>query len=78
MAKWKSDTLAVSGMSCSHCRKAVEGAVGRLDGVNEATVDLDRGLLKVTYDLDRVNNSILKKAVEDAGYEVEESGKEPA
>ena len=28
-------TLNVQGMSCGHCVNAVEGSVGKLNGVNE-------------------------------------------
>ena len=35
-------TLNVEGMSCGHCVKAVEGSVGKLDGVVEVKVNLRR------------------------------------
>ena len=33
-------TLKVEGMSCNHCKEAVEGALKKLPGVKSAVVDL--------------------------------------
>jgi len=33
--------LKVEGMTCLHCKEAVEGAVNKLDGVKSAAVDLE-------------------------------------
>jgi len=41
-------TLAVADMSCEHCVQAVESAALSVDGVTEARVDLDRGLVQVS------------------------------
>ena len=60
--------LTVEGMSCSHCSGRVEKALNALEGVS-ATVDLDRKTASVTLSAP-VDDAVLKKAVEDAGYEV--------
>ena len=32
--------LEVPGVSCSHCKAAIEGAVGAVDGVGQVVVDV--------------------------------------
>ncbi|SJZ53904.1 heavy metal translocating P-type ATPase [Anaerorhabdus furcosa] len=61
-------TLQIEGMSCGHCQARVEKALNAVDGV-QATVDLASNSAVVTLSKE-VANEILKKAVEDAGYEV--------
>ena len=34
--------LTVEGMSCSHCRRAVEEALKGIDGVEKVQVDLEK------------------------------------
>ena len=58
-------TLAVIGMTCGHCQKAVTEALEGVDGVTDVEVDLESGVAKVegTGDADA-----LVSAVEDEGY----------
>jgi copper chaperone len=42
--------LQVNGMTCDHCRRAVEGALTSLDGVTAAAADVESGRTEVTYD----------------------------
>ncbi|RXT15279.1 copper ion binding protein [Ammoniphilus sp. CFH 90114] len=63
--------LHVKGMSCDHCVKAVEEALGSLPGVERALVDLAEGEVHVRYDADIVDPIRMKAAVEEAGYETE-------
>ncbi len=61
-------TLIVEGMSCGHCVMAVKKAVGALNGVMEVEVDL--ATKKVEVDGENLNDSLIKEAIEDAGYDV--------
>ena len=63
--------LKVEGMSCGHCKAAVEKALKSVDGVKNAVVDLENKTAEVTLK-DDVSNEVLSKAVTDAGYEVTE------
>lgn len=63
--------LKVEGMSCGHCKAAVEKALKAVDGVENAVVDLANKTAEVTLTKE-VNNDILSKAVTDAGYDVVE------
>ena len=61
-------TIGVEGMMCQHCAARVKKALEEIDGVVEATVDLDAknvGLELSKY----VTEKDFDKAVTDAGYE---------
>jgi copper chaperone len=64
-------TLNVSGMSCGHCVKAVEGSVGKLDGVKKVEVKLDKGQVDVEFDTNVVTLATIKETIDDQGYDVE-------
>lgn len=62
--------LQVKGMTCDHCRMSVTKALQGIEGVRSASVDLGKGEATVEYDPARASLDALKKAVEEAGYEV--------
>ena len=59
--------LKVEGMSCNHCKMAVEKALKAVNGVEGAEVNLDKKEVVVTGAADQDK---LAKAIEDAGYTV--------
>lgn len=63
-------TVKISGMMCMNCVKRVEGALGSLPGVS-VKVDLDNKEAVLTSEKD-IDNTAVKKAVEDLGFEVTE------
>ncbi|WP_080875796.1 copper chaperone CopZ [Oceanobacillus timonensis] len=64
------ETIQVQGMSCDHCVKAVEGAVGGLDGVDTVNVHLQEGNVDVSFDNEKVKLDAITEAIEDQGYDV--------
>lgn len=60
-------TMKIEGMACGHCKAAVEKALNAIEGV-EAQVDL--AAKTAVVQTEGVSAEVLKKAVEDAGYEV--------
>lgn len=66
----KTVTLLVKGMSCKHCKMAVERAVAGVNGVTDVEVNLEKGFLKVNYDPEKAALTDIKQAVINAGYEV--------
>jgi copper chaperone len=61
--------LKVGGMSCHHCKMAIEKAVGTIPGVARVVVDLGKGQAEVTGEaLDR---TAIAAAIEELGYLVE-------
>ncbi|HYR08820.1 MAG TPA: cation transporter [Longimicrobium sp.] len=61
-------SLNVTGMSCGHCKAAVQSALSRQPGVRAATVDLERGTAQVEYDPSAVSPAQLTAAVAEEGY----------
>lgn len=62
--------LKVEGMSCGHCKMAVEKSLKNISGVQDAVVDLEAKTVKVSYDAGKATRNDLEKAITDAGYEV--------
>lgn len=60
--------INIEGMSCGHCVKHVEAALSEVSGVAEVDVNLE-GKYAIVELNQEVTDSILKEAVEEAGYE---------
>ncbi|SMF91135.1 Heavy-metal-associated domain-containing protein [Azospirillum oryzae] len=61
-------TLKVSGMTCGHCAQTVTKAVEAVPAVDRALVDLKAGQVSVEG---KADESVIRQAIEDAGYEVQ-------
>jgi len=64
------EVLRVEGMSCNHCKMAVETAVQKLTGLMKAEVDLASKTLKVEFDGEKTSMQEIRHAVEETGFEV--------
>jgi copper chaperone len=62
-------TYRVPGMSCGHCKSAIESEVGGVSGVDGVAVDLDAKLVTVTGAA--LDDGALRAAIDEAGYEIE-------
>lgn len=61
-------TYSVPGIHCGHCKDAVTREVEAVEGVQSVYVDLDEKLVTVTGS--DLNDSALRAAIDEAGYEV--------
>ncbi len=61
--------LGVQGMTCASCVARVERALGRVDGVQEASVNLATERATVTFDPAAVTPAALLESVARAGYQ---------
>lgn len=61
--------LSLKGMTCASCAMAVERVIGKLDGVDEVSVNLATEKAKVLYDTSKTGISDIKNAVLKAGFE---------
>ena len=61
-------TYRVPGVSCAHCRQAIEGEVSAVSGVRSVEVDLDSKTVTVTGEL--LDDGAVRAAIDEAGYEV--------
>ena len=64
----------VRGMTCSACVANVTKAVERLDGVNNANVNLMTNSMKVNFDENKIDDEEIIKAVEKIGYGASPAG----
>jgi copper chaperone len=67
----RSETLTyrVAGMTCEHCRAAVDGEVSKVAGVATVDVDLDSKLVRVSGE--SVDADAVVAAIDEAGYDAE-------
>ena len=60
-------TYSVPGISCDHCKRAIEGEVGSVAGVDTVDVDVESRTVRVVGDA--ADDAVLA-AIDEAGYEV--------
>lgn len=63
-------SLPITGMTCAACVRRVERALGKVEGVGEASVNLATERATVSFDPATVNLDTLTDAIEKAGYGV--------
>jgi len=67
----KRETIQVDGMTCNHCKAAVEGALNNVKGVSKAEVNLDAKNVSVEFNDSEVTVATLKEEIEEQGYDVQ-------
>jgi P-type Cu+ transporter len=63
-------TFPVTGMTCASCVRRIEKALNRVDGVQDASVNLATERAKVVFDPAVASVDLMRAAVEKAGYSV--------
>jgi len=61
-------TYTVKGMTCGHCKASVTEEISELSGVTGVDVDLQTGAVTVAGE--GFTDDEIRKAVEEAGYQV--------
>lgn len=59
--------IAVTGMHCGHCAKAVEDAIGAIDGIGKVKADHEKNLVTASMKKD-VDDKLIIEAIEKAGF----------
>lgn len=59
-------TYVVGGITCGHCKNAIEGEVSALEGVSAVNVDIESKRVTVTGD---ASDDAMRAAIVEAGYE---------
>lgn len=59
-------TYSVPGISCDHCKHAIESEVSTVAGVAGVAVDVDAKLVTVTGG----DDAAVRAAIDEAGYDV--------
>ena len=63
-------TVTAPDISCEHCRRAIEGAVGALPGVGAIHVTVPTKTVEITYDPARVSRRQIEATLDDEGYPI--------
>ena len=64
------ETLSVPDISCGHCQRTIEAALGHLPGVRAAAVDVATRTVRVSYDETAVTPATIRATLADEGYDV--------
>ncbi len=71
MGKNKKVTLKVSGMHCNGCSASIGKALSRLDGIEHAEADFQKGIVDVIFNEKAIEKEKIVENIENLGYKVE-------
>ncbi len=60
-------TIAVDGMTCNHCVMRVTKLLSEMEGIENVTVDLEKGTAE--FDCDNFDEKFISEEIEDIGFE---------
>lgn len=63
-------SLQVPEVHCDHCKNSIEGAVSKIEGVENVEVAIAEATVEVDFDESNVNLDSIKSAIEEQGYAV--------
>ena len=70
MATTQETVLSVPDVSCEHCVKTINGALGALPGVEKVNTDIPTKTVELRYDPSQVSMDQIEATLDDAGYTV--------
>lgn len=70
MANIQEITLSVPDVSCEHCVKTIDGALGALPGVEAVSTDIPTKSVRLNYDPSKLSVQQIETTLDDAGYTV--------
>ncbi|MEK4012734.1 MULTISPECIES: heavy metal translocating P-type ATPase [Peribacillus] len=72
----KETSLQITGMTCAACATRIEKGLKKMEGVEEANVNLALEKSVIKYDAEKVNAQDFEKKIRDLGYDVVKEKKE--
>jgi copper chaperone len=66
----ESTTLVAPDISCEHCQHAIEGAIGKLEGIRTVKVNIPTKTVHIDYDPQKVSLAKIEEVLDDIGYTV--------
>ena len=69
-SEMKESSLQITGMTCAACASRIEKGLNKMDGVNEANVNLALEKSSVKYDPSKLSEADLENKIEALGYGV--------
>jgi copper chaperone len=70
MADIQDIVLSVPDVSCEHCVKTIDGALGALAGVESVATDIPTKSVHLRYDTQQLSLQEIESTLDDAGYTV--------
>ncbi len=70
MANVQELTLSIPDVSCEHCVKTINGALGSLQGVEAVSTDIPTKSVSLRYDPSKVSMKQIETTLDDAGYTI--------
>ena len=70
MAQVQETVLSVPDVSCEHCVKTINGALGQLVGVESVSTDIASKTVNLRYDPGQVSMDTIEATLDDVGYTV--------
>jgi copper ion binding protein len=70
MANAQEVVLSVPDVSCEHCVKAINGALGTLPGVETVSTDIPTKSVHLRYDANQLSMEQIEETLDDVGYTV--------
>jgi copper chaperone len=70
MANVQEIVLSVPDVSCQHCVKTINSALGQLPGVEAVSTDIPTKTVHLRYDPDQLPMEKIEATLDDAGYTV--------
>ena len=67
----KNIELKIEGMHCTGCSTRLEKVLNGLDGVNNASVNLEAKNAVIEFDSSKITLEEIKETIEDAGFKAE-------
>ncbi|MDR2729203.1 MAG: cation transporter, partial [Chitinispirillales bacterium] len=71
-------TIPIGGMHCAACARRVEKAIGSLDGVVKASVNIATEKATVSYEPQKIRQSDIRELIEKIGFKALSVSKEAA
>jgi copper chaperone len=64
----RSEVLSVPDISCEHCVKVINGALGALPGVESVATDIPTKSVNLRYDANQLSREQIEATLDEAGY----------
>lgn len=63
-------TLSAPDISCEHCAKTINGALGEVAGVSDVNVSIPAKTVSLSYDPSQVTLEHIEQVLDEEGYTV--------
>lgn len=67
----QAEVIKINGMTCMGCVNSVKNVLEKIPGVSNANVSLEQQQVTIEYDASKAHTDQFRKAIKDAGFEVE-------